>query len=179
MRNYLATTLVMLTLWISFTSCSTEEPFPNPPVTERPQPPGNLDESGDNDNNENNNNNENNPMNSKITITAGSATFSVTLENNEAATAFRKLLPMTVNMNELNSNEKYCDLPNRLPTASTNPGNIRTGDLMLFGSSTLVLFYKSFSTGYSYTRLGRVDNPSELEAALGAGRVTVTFANNQ
>lgn len=176
MRSYLATTLVMLALWISFTSCSTEEPFPNPPATEQPQSPVNLDESG---NNESNDNNENNPMNSKIKITAGSATFSATLENNEAATAFRKLLPMTVDMNELNSNEKYYDLPNRLPTASTNPGNIRTGDLMLFGSSTLVLFYKSFSTGYSYTRLGRVDNPSGLEAALGAGRVTVTFTNNQ
>lgn len=176
MRNYLATTLVMLALWISFTSCSTEEPFTNPPATEQPQPPVNPDESGDN---ENSDNNENNTMNSEIRITAGSATFSATLENNEAATAFRKLLPMTVDMNELNSNEKYCDLPNRLPTASTNPGNIRTGDLMLFGSSTLVLFYKSFSTGYSYTRLGRVDNPSGLETVLGAGRVTVTFTNNQ
>lgn len=175
MRNYLATTLVMLALWISFTSCSTEEPFPSPPATEQPQPPVNPDESGDN---ENSDNNENNTMNSEIRITAGSATFSATLENNEAATAFRKLLPMTVDMNELNSNEKYCDLPNRLPTAPTNPGNIRTGDLMLFGSSTLVIFYKSFSTGYSYTRLGRVDNPSGLEAALGAGRVTVTLTSN-
>ena len=41
---------------------------------------------------------------------------------------------MTVDMSELHGNEKYYYLSNGLPTASSNPGTIRTGDLMLYGS---------------------------------------------
>jgi hypothetical protein len=78
-------------------------------------------------------------------------------------------------MRELNGNEKYFDLPNNLPANASNPGTIQTGDLMLYGSNTVALFYKSFSTPYSYTRLGRIDNISGLTAALGSGNITVTF----
>ena len=46
---------------------------------------------------------------------------------------------------------------------------------MLYGSNTLVLFYKSFSTRYSYTKIGKVDDSAGLEAALGSGDAVVTF----
>lgn len=110
-----------------------------------------------------------------INIRIGSSTFAATLLNNETATAFKVRLPMTVEMSELNGNEKLYRFSNDLPTKASNPGTIHTGDLMLYGSNTLVLFYQTFPTSYSYTKLGRIDNPSALAAALGSGSVRVTF----
>lgn len=131
-----------------------------------------------NDNNSNTNNAPENitPMaNGKIKIKGGSQTFTATLLDNNSANSFKAMLPLTINMNELNGNEKYYDLPNSLSTNSSNPGTIKNGDLMLYGSKTLVLFYKTFSTSYSYTKLGAVDDVTGLASALGSGNITVTF----
>ena len=111
----------------------------------------------------------------KMKITIGTTAFTATLYNNPTVTAFKTRLPMTINMSDLNANEKYFDLPNSLPANASNPGTIQAGDLMLYGSNTLVLFYKSFSTSFNYTRLARIDNPSGLAAALGSDNVTVKF----
>jgi hypothetical protein len=113
--------------------------------------------------------------NGKIKITVNSQTFTATLFDNNSAKAFREMLPITLNMTELNGNEKYYDLPKSLPTNSSNPGTIKNGDLMLYGSKTLVLFYKTFSTSYSYTKLGSIDDVTGLASVLGSGDVTVTF----
>jgi hypothetical protein len=108
-------------------------------------------------------------------IRVGSSTFTATLANNATATAFRATLPITINMAELNGNEKYFDLPSSLPARASNPGTINTGELMLYGSSTLVLFYKTFPTSYGYTPIARIGNPAGLATALGSGKATVTF----
>lgn len=127
-------------------------------------------------NNTENNTNENNPMeNGKIKIKVGAQTFTATLLNNNSAKAFKAMLPLTISMIELNGNEKYYDLAQSLPTHSSNPGTIQNGDLMLYGSRTLVLFYKTFSTSYSYTKLGKVDDTAGWAAALGSGNIAVTF----
>lgn len=111
----------------------------------------------------------------KLKITVNNTTFTATLQNNETAKAFKDLLPLTLNMAELNDNEKLTELPNNLPTNATNPGTIQNGDLMLYGSNTLVLFYKTFSTSYTYTKIGRIDNPDGLENALGSSNASVKF----
>lgn len=113
--------------------------------------------------------------NPKIKITVNSKIFTATLLDNNSAKAFKELLPLTIKMNELNSNEKYHDFSMILPTNSSNPGMINNGDLMLYGSKTLVLFYKTFSTSYNYTKLGKIDDITGLATALGSGNVTVTF----
>jgi hypothetical protein len=107
----------------------------------------------------------------KVKIAIGANAFTATLYKNESTTAFKEKLPLTINMKELNSNEKYFDLPDNLPTNASNPGIIQAGDLMLYGSNTLVLFYKTFSTSYDYTALGRIGNTSGLAAALGSGNI--------
>jgi hypothetical protein len=108
-------------------------------------------------------------------IRIGSNIFTATLEGNAAAAAFEGLLPMTLPMSELNENEKYFRLRNKLPTTDSNPGTIQNGDLMIYDSKTVVLFYKTLATSYRYTRLGRIDDATGLAAAVGTGTVTVTF----
>jgi hypothetical protein len=115
------------------------------------------------------------PASNRMRITNGANTFTATLDDNATVTAFKGMLPMTVKMTELNGNEKYFDLPANLPTNASNPRKIQSGDLMLYGSNTLVLFYKTFATSYSYTKLGRVDDTNGLAAAVGSGDVTVTY----
>ena len=123
--------------------------------------------------------NPNNVLNKdsmKLKIIIGTTAFTATLYNNPTVTAFKTRLPMTVNMRDLNANEKYFDMPDNLPANASNPGTIQSGDLMLYGSNTLVVFYRSFSTSYNYTPIGRIDDMAGLTSALGSGNVTVTFA---
>lgn len=110
----------------------------------------------------------------KLKITVGSKEFHATLAG-EAAEKLIGLLPLDVTMNEHNGNEKYYDLPGRMPGRATSTGRIEAGDLMIWSSSTLVLFYAGARTQYSYIRLGRIDDPSGLREAVGRGSVRVRF----
>jgi hypothetical protein len=112
-------------------------------------------------------------------ITIGTGRFAVTLTDSAASRAFAEQLPLTLEMPDLNGNEKHAQLPTALPAHATRPGTIRNGDLMLYGSTTLVLFYKTFDSSYDYTPLGRVNDPEGLAAALGARDVRVTFATDK
>ena len=118
---------------------------------------------------------EDDDMTMNITIRIGGAEFAAVLDDTATGRAFARLLPVTLDMTELNGNEKYFNLDTSLPTASYSPGTIHAGDLMLWGSDCVVLFYQTFSSGYSYTRIGRVDNPEGLAQAVGRGNIEVTF----
>lgn len=113
----------------------------------------------------------------KLTITISSQVFEVELYENPSAKVFLERLPLTIEMQELNGNEKYHNFSDSLPVDSQKVENIITGDLMLYGSNCLVLFYQDFYTSYSYTPIGRVINPVGLSNALGTGLVVVTIAN--
>ena len=99
--------------------------------------------------------------------------YVIQLEDNETAKSFVNLLPQEYNMSELNGNEKYIYLDITLPTNPSNPKHINSGDVMLYGNNCLVIFYKSFDTSYSYTKVGHIDNLDNL----GNGSITPKFEN--
>ena len=119
-----------------------------------------------------------NPEESRVWMSAGETRFAITLTDNAAARAFAALLPLTLDMSELNGNEKHASLPKALPANPSRPGTIRNGDLMLYGSNTLVVFYLTFDSSYSYTRLGRVDDPTGVAQALGPRGARVVFSQD-
>ena len=98
----------------------------------------------------------------KMKVIINQKEYIINLENNETVESFLKILPKKFNMIELNGNEKYVYLDNELPTNSYKPNTIKSGDVMLFGNNCLVIFYKSFDTSYSYTKIGHIDNMPEL-----------------
>lgn len=101
--------------------------------------------------------------------------FSCRLVNNPTVTALKELLPLSITMRELNSNEKYYYLDQELPSNPQRVNQINRGDIMLFGNDCLVVFYESFTTSYSYTRIGKIDNTDTLKTALETGNISVTF----
>ena len=116
-----------------------------------------------------------NQENFKISININDTLFTATLENNETTKEFIRRLPMRVEMLELNGNEKYYYFEEDLPSNSSRVGRIEKGDIMLYGTDCLVIFYESFSTPYSYTRIGKIDNPDGLEDILGSGSIQVSI----
>ena len=78
-------------------------------------------------------------------------------------------------MNELNGNEFYYYLDQDLPTNSYQHHNIETGDIMLFGSSCLVIFYESLQTNYSHSRNGKRSNPDGLKEIINSDEFKVTI----
>ena len=107
---------------------------------------------------------ENNDLevNNQVKVLIDKKEYTINLESNETAKEFFNILPLELNMIELNGNEKYTYLDTTLPSNSLNPKKINAGDVMLYGDNCLVIFYKSFTTSYSYTKIGHIDNLPDL-----------------
>ena len=113
-----------------------------------------------------------------MNIKVNNKIFKIVLEDNKTVKSLTQKLPITLEMSDLNNNEKYCYLDFTLPTDSKSVKNIKKGDVMLFGSSCLVIFYKSFTTSYSYTKIGHIENPADIETALGKKDIKVVLTEN-
>jgi len=111
-----------------------------------------------------------------INVTIGNTVFTAKLFNNPTTQALVAQFPLTFNMSDHFSNEKYFNMPFALPKSIERVGNIKIGDIMLYNNNCLVLFYKNFSTSYSYTQFGNIEDTTGLVTTLGSGNVVVTFS---
>ena len=106
---------------------------------------------------------------------AGSARFTAALENNAAASEWLKMLkesPLSLVMEDYGGFEKVAPLGRTL-AASDLRINGKSGDIMLYNGSNIVILYGSNS--WSYTKLAQIDNPEGLKEALSGRGVTVVF----
>ena len=113
-----------------------------------------------------------------MNIKVNNKIFKIVLEDNKTVKSLTQKLPIKLEMSDLHSNEKYCYLDFTLSTNSENIKNIKKGDVMLFGNSCLVIFYKSFTTSYSYTKIGHIETPADIDTALGKKDIKVVLAEN-
>ena len=110
-----------------------------------------------------------------IIITIKNKKYEAILYDNSTTKELIKKYPITITMSDLNGNEKYYNFSKSFSTSSENVANINKGDIMLFGDNYLVIFYKSFSTRYKYTKLGYIKNTEDLENSFGKGDISITF----
>ena len=108
----------------------------------------------------------------KIYVTVNNQKLEINLEDNSTTAALAKLLPLDLFMNDLNDNEKYVYMDESLPTNTYSPKHIDAGDVMLYENNCLVIFYKSFDTSYSYSKIGHIDNLPKL----GDGNITINLS---
>ena len=78
-------------------------------------------------------------------------------------------------MNNLNGNEVYYYFDESFKTNQQSAGNINQGDIYLYQDKCLVLFYKTFTTTYTYTKIGKVINPEGLDTLIGSDNVEVMW----
>ena len=102
----------------------------------------------------------------KINITIDDKTFEGVLEDNKTTEEFIKVLPLDINMEDLNDNEKYYYFNTSFPTESKNYKEIKRGDIMLFGDNCLVIFYEDHTSYYDYTKIGKINNTEGLKEIL-------------
>lgn len=110
-----------------------------------------------------------------IIITIENKKYEAILYDNSTTKELIKKFPITITMSDLNGNEKYYNFSKSFSTSSENVANINKGDIMLFGDNCLVIFYKSFSTRYKYTKLGYIKNTEDFENSFGKGDINITF----
>ena len=112
----------------------------------------------------------------KMKIEVNGSTFTATLADNAAADALVDWVeegPVTLELSDYAGFEKVGPLGRSLP-ASDSQTTTHAGDIVLYQGDQIVLFYGSNS--WSYTRLGRIDDLTGWEDALGGGDVTITLS---
>lgn len=114
-----------------------------------------------------------------ISMTIKGQHFSAKLYDNQTTQELMELFPITITMDDLNQNEKFYYLDQSLSVDSQRIKQIQKGDIMLFGSNCLVIFYEDLKTSYSYTKLGYIEDRESIKKVVDNGSVEVRLKINQ
>lgn len=113
----------------------------------------------------------------KMNVQIGDYSFTVTLENNAAVEELLDMMkegPVTIQMDDYSGFEKVGPLGRSL-TTSNSQTTTSAGDIVLYNGNNIVMFYGSNS--WSYTRIGKIEDLSDWEKALGSGSITAVFTS--
>ncbi len=111
-------------------------------------------------------------------IEIGEKKFPFKFKNTNTANEIKSKIPFTIQMTNLNGNEVYYYFSETFTTDIKSVGTINIGDIYLYQNNCLVLFYKTFTTTYSYTTVGSITNTEGLADAIGSGSVTVSWKSS-
>ena len=102
--------------------------------------------------------------------------FEFEFKDTEVANQIKSKLPFTVKMTNLNGNEVYYQFSGEsFTTNHKSVGTINMGDIYLYQSNYLVLFYKTFTTSYSYTEIGKLKDATGLDTIIGSSDIEVEW----
>ena len=112
----------------------------------------------------------------EMRMTINDMVVSVEWEDNESVTALKELAKsgLTISMSMYGGFEQVGSIGQRLPSQDKQT-TTSSGDIVLYSSSQMVVFYGSNS--WAYTRLGKITDktPEEMRELLGNGDVTITL----
>ena len=122
-------------------------------------------------------NNEKESIEMKMTI--NDIAVEVSWENNDSARALAEKIkegPLTIHTEPYGGFEQVGAIGTKLPSSDTDI-TTEAGDIVLYTSDHMVIFYGSNS--WAYTRLGRITDKSEseLRELLGGGSVDITITD--
>ena len=113
---------------------------------------------------------------SALKITVGDHELLATFEDNRSAEEFQELLsqgPLTIEMEDYGGFEKVGPLGTTL-TRSDQQITTQPGDVILYQGNQITIYYGTNT--WNFTRLARINDPSDLEVILGEGPVQITFS---
>lgn len=123
------------------------------------------------------NKNQTKEVQTQMKMRIGDMPVEVAWGNNESVEALKELAKngLTIQMSMYGGFEQVGSIGQRLPSQDVQT-NTSSGDIVLYSSSQLVVFYGSNS--WAYTRLGRITDQSaeEMRELLSRGDVTITIS---
>ena len=165
-------TLLLAIMLITLTSCGKSNDSPTQPTTDEPST---TITTPSDDNPTTTTEEEDETANMTLTLKIGNTLVDVFWLDNDSVKALKQLAKngLSINLEMYGDMEQFGSLGSTLPSSDTNL-TANAGDIMLYQSNKIVLFYGSNT--YSYTKLGHINlSKSELTELLGEENVTITI----